>query len=226
MAKDFLAERGFKNVLVTGVGLDIERITEDAVVTDNTLSIQNQMDGYLNLLYIGNIEARRNTKFLIEVTSEVIKQQENVKLIIIGSGEDSYINECKSQVEECGLSKKIQFFERIPQNQVRYIYANAHIFLLPTSYEIYGMVMMESMYYGLPVITTPSGGSQTVIENGNNGFILDLDKRKWKELINHLLISSDRRKQIGVNATETVRNKFTWDSIADLMIEQYRSISL
>ena len=52
------------------------------------------------------------------------------------------------------------------------VYNLADFFLLPTKYEIFGMVLLEAMYYKTVVLTTDNGGSSTLIDNGRNGYIL------------------------------------------------------
>lgn len=79
------------------------------------------------------------------------------------------------------------------QEELSNIYKISDIFLLPTEYEIFGMVLLEAMYFGLPVITTYNGGSSTIIENGKNGFICSkLDKAEWKEIVCDLLNDTNK----------------------------------
>ena len=64
------------------------------------------------------------------------------------------------------------------------VYGLADIFLLPTEYEIFGMVLLEAMYYHSVVLTTLNGGSSTLIDNGKNGFVLTLNNANdWADCI-------------------------------------------
>lgn len=221
LAKDFLQDRGFSNILVTGVGLDIERLIISDNVSGGVKSLIESMKNHFSLLYIGNIEPRRNTLFLIRIMKILSDDNPDIQLIIVGEGNESYKKDCEQEIDRLGLKERIIIHNRVPQNEVSHLYKAANVFLLPSSYEIYGMVMMESMYYGLPVITTKSGGSMTVIEDGKNGFIIKLEEQKWAECILRLYHNSILCTQIGNEARKTILDKFTWDGIAEKMIEKY-----
>ncbi|NCT37354.1 glycosyltransferase [Bacillus sp. EB93] len=88
-----------------------------------------------------------------------------------------------------------------------------NLFLFPTSYDIFGMVLLESMYFRLPVISTFNGGSQSLI-NQNNGVVLNnLDENKWVETVYDLIINQDSKNELGKKAQEQIINSFTWDKI-------------
>lgn len=224
LAKEFLQNRGFSNIVVTGVGLDTERLTISEKPSREVKSLTDLMKYRFSLLYIGNIEPRRNTLFLIRMMRKLVDNSSNIQLIMVGDGSESYKKECKQEISRLGLSEIITMYNRVPQSEVSCLYRAADVFLLPSSYEIYGMVMMESMYYGLPVITTKGGGSMTVIEDGNNGFIVDLEEQKWVDCVLGLHNNSTLCAQIGDNARKTILHKFTWDSIAEKMIDKYETI--
>lgn len=226
LAKEFLQMRGFKNVLVTGVGLDTERLVNPSYITGEVRNILKEMDKGFTLLYIGNIEPRRNIKFMINLMKKVCDCKIDANLIIVGSGNEEYQNECLELIEKYSLQNRIKIFGKVPQEQISVIYEKADIFLLPTSYEIYGMVMMEAMYYGLPVITTRNGGSLTVIKNKVNGCIEELNEQKWFDSINELYTDFNKRYSIGENARKTILNMFTWDSIVRKIIPIYEKMVL
>ena len=100
-------------------------------------------------------------------------------------------------------------------------YRNSDVFLLPTRYEIFGMVLLEAMYFGLPVITTRNGGSCTLI-NSENGIVIDnFDVNTWAEKIEKLLSNSEECKKIGENAHKTIAEEYTWDALADRFLQAY-----
>lgn len=224
LAKAFLIDRGYTNVVVTGVGLDISSLNVSNSLSDTTRNIVNFMKNNYSLLYIGNIEPRRNTKFLINVMRDLIDIQSNISLVIVGKGNELYKKECEDLIREYGLEDNIRMFDRIPQDQIGYLYKEADTFLLPTSYEIYGMVMMEAMYYGVPVITTSSGGSLTVIDSGENGFIVELEKDEWKKQIIDLYDNPNLCERIGTAGRRKIIQSFTWDKISETMISTYKVI--
>ena len=77
----------------------------------------------------------------------------------------------------------IRYAERMEQKYLSGLYQASDFFLLPTRYDIFGMVLLEAMYYGLAVLTTHNGGSTMMIRDGENGFCLQLDAVIWARLI-------------------------------------------
>ena len=97
--------------------------------------------------------------------------------------------------------------------------------MLPTEYEIFGMVLLEAMYYSTVVITTENGGAGVLIRNEENGFVLDLvSSDKWAEKIIALSRNVERMQKISDKAHETIAENFTWDHLADIFISEYKKV--
>lgn len=100
------------------------------------------------------LEERRNIRFLFEVLAEAAKTVPGLRLTLVGKGEAAYRDECFAYAKELGVWGRIDYTERVPQSQVHELYDRANLFVLPTRYEIFGMVLLEAMYFGLPVLTS------------------------------------------------------------------------
>lgn len=227
LAEEFLRKKGFENVTTIGVGLDNARFNEKVNKSPKILELESaKKDENLRyLLYIGKIERRRNTLFLINLLHEINKTKNNVKLILIGKGESEYIEEVKKEIEKYKLNDKIIYIEKMQQEELSNIYKISDIFLLPTEYEIFGMVLLEAMYFGLPVITTYNGGSSTIIENEKNGFICDgMNMENWKNVIKELLEKEKLYNYISKNEIETINNYYTWNNLSNKFFEVYHNI--
>lgn len=227
LAEEFLRKKGFENVTTIGVGLDNARFNEKVNKSPKILELESaKKDENLRyLLYIGKIERRRNTLFLINLLHAINKTKNNVKLILIGKGESEYIEEVKKEIEKYKLNDKIIYIEKMQQEELSNIYKISDIFLLPTEYEIFGMVLLEAMYFGLPVITTYNGGSSTIIENEKNGFICDgMNMENWKNVIKELLEKEKLYNYISKNEIETINNYYTWNNLSNKFFEVYHNI--
>lgn len=175
------------------------------------------------MLYIGKIEDRRNILFLLDLINSL--KNDNVKLVIIGDGGEKYKNECKMYIEKLGLEKYVLYKNALKQIDIIELYKNSDLFILPTKYEIFGMVLLEAMYFGLPCITSINGGSSTIIKNGVNGVIIDeFDKNAWTNSIKYLLTNDESRRKMSISASETITNSFLWDKLADDFIEIYKNV--
>ena len=145
-------------------------------------------------------------------------------LYMVGNGDKNYVDMCWEYAEKLGIRNKIVYQEKMEQKYLSLIYSMADFFLLPTEYEIFGMVLLEAMYYQNVVLTTKNGGSDTIIENEKNGFVfMNKDVERWANRI--IEISSDygQMKQIEYEAYTYIRDNFTWDSLTDRFIEQYEN---
>lgn len=227
LATEFLKKKGFKNITTVGVGLDDERFRNAKEPNEEvTKLIQDKKENnYKYLLYIGKLEDRRNIPFIIDILCEIIKKQCNVKLLIIGKGDKEYINKCFDYARKKKVNEKIIYYESMKQEELPNIYNLCDCFLLPTQYEIFGMVILEAMYFGLPVITTLNGGSSTLIQNKVNGYICDLNNiNEWRDEIINLFNNESEYKKISSNCKNTILEKYLWKNLIEKFINRYKDI--
>lgn len=221
MAADFLRTKGFQNILPVGVGLDLD--TLKAPYDPNVRRHTAHREGF-RLLYIGVLEERRNIRFLFEILADAAMVLPDVRLTLVGRGEPAYRDACFAYAEKLGVRDLIDYQERVPQDQVYQLYQQANLFVLPTQYEIFGMVLLEAMYFGLPVLTSHNGGSDLLVKNGENGFVVpEFKPEDYIKVIAGLACDPECQVRIGAAAHETVAQDFTWDSIAQKMLQVYRT---
>ncbi len=180
-------------------------------------------EGARELLYVGKIEERRNVYFLLEVFRKLRSRKEKVHLTIIGSGEAAYVQrfleELRPELEE----GTVTYVPKAAQRELAAFYHAAELFLFPTQYDIFGMVLLEAMYCGLPAVSSRNGGSATLIENGTSGVIVpEFDACAWAEEITKLLADRNALRAMGAAAAGTIEEHFTWDRIAEAFEEEYR----
>lgn len=226
LAKQFLTAKGIKNenVIVSGVGIDTQ-----ALILNSNLDIPafiqrlDKIKGSFKLLYIGRWEPRRNIFFILDILSELNKRGYDSYLISVGSGDKEYVESCMEYAEKLGISSKIIKTDKMEQKYLSKLYQGSDVFLLPTQYEIFGMVLLEAMYYGLPVITTENGGSDILIKNDKNGIVLNLNLDQWINKILDIINKPKIYKEMGNNASNTINSDFIWDKVSEIMIEVYKN---
>ncbi|MBV3402603.1 glycosyltransferase family 4 protein [Prevotella copri] len=222
LAKKYLNSKGLNNVHSVGVGLSTSFLHN---ITNEELPELTPIKELtcLKLLYIGVIEPRRNSLFLLDILKELKKKGVNFKLIMIGRYKnEAYKKVFNARVHELELSDSIYYIPRVEQKYLSQVYANTDIFLLPTIYDIYGMVLLESMYFGMPTITSVNGGSNMMIEDGTNGFIISkFEAKVWADKV--IELSEDKKycEKIGDAAHKTIIEKYTWDKLASKFIDIY-----
>lgn len=221
LAKDFLVSKGIKdkNICVAGVGINTNTFAqlEDSDIPKELFEIKN-IDADIKLLYIGKLEPRRSIPFLFDILKEIKEKGINPKLVIVGNGDEEYINSCFEHAKNINVYENIYWIKRVQQKYLQFAYKNTDVFLLPTNYEIFGMVLLEAMYFGTPAITTKNGGSQMLIENGKNGMIIDdFDAKKWADAV----MKIKNNKNITIASHEKISNSYTWDALVEKFINEY-----
>lgn len=227
LAKKFLIDKGIKNenITVAGVGIDTQVLTTNE---ECQLDIYNEMsknNNILKLLYIGKIEERRNPFLIIDILEKLISMGINTHLYIIGKGESNFVKKVQEYIEKKKMAENITWQEKSEQKYLSCIYKKSDVFLLPTKYEIFGMVLLEAMYYGCTVVTTSNGGSSILIENGKNGLIIDNeDSQKWAEEIIKVEKDKEIKKSISLKAHEKIENEYLWDKLTDKFLSRYNKV--
>lgn len=225
LAADYLRSKGIRNVTAIGVGLSPTLLESSAVEVMPELNAIEDING-LKLLYIGAIEPRRNALYLLDLLKKLKDEGFAVTLVLIGKYKNVvYQSQFESTIKEYDLKDSILYIPRVEQKYLGYVYRHCDIFLLPTIYDIYGMVLLEAMYYGIPTLTTVNGGSNMMIKDGENGFVFDnFNLKTWTDQIKKLSEDKKLANKIGKNAHDTIVNEFTWDALADKFIEEYKKI--
>ena len=176
-----------------------------------------------HILYVGKLEERRNSVFLLQVMKKLLEKRDDIFCTVIGNGEESYVNSLMPQMDLLKKGGRFQWIRKASQDELAPLYREAEIMLFPSNYEIFGMVLLEAMYCGVVVISTENGGASCLIRNGENGLIENsLDVHAWVSKAIALLEDKERRNLMQKAASDTIRNSFTWDRIADQFVKVYQ----
>lgn len=226
LAEQFLMSKGIlqENIRTLGVGIDTDALeTCEEEFPDYICDAENS-ESVIRLLYIGHLDPGRNILFILETLKAVRDKGHAVVLNLVGTGEKEYTEKCRNYIKANKLDRNIHYVKMLEQKYLSRLYQRSDFFLLPTRYDIFGMVLLEAMYYGLAVLTTVNGGSGMMIEHGRNGFCLMLDAGEWAKRI--IMLHSDKKmlRRIKQSARKTVAGQFTWDALVPLFLEQYERV--
>lgn len=205
---------GIKNKMVTPVGLDLTLLRRDYDKT--SASEIRKKYGYSEtdkvLLFIGRLIEEKQPVRMIEILSEIRKKNQPYKLLMVGTGELK--TAVDNRIKGLELSESVQMIERIPNSDIWELYRLADVFVNLNQQEIFGMAILEAMYYGCRVVAWEAPGPNMIIENGVSGWIVSNDEQVIEKIVNG--------EDVSVAAHERIVNKFTWESTAGQM---YRIIS-
>jgi len=157
----------------------------------------------LKIIYVGNISVRKGIKVLIKALQ--ILNDRKIELILVGN-----LIDCNITSENTSINfKHIAYCNH---NELAKLYQEADLFILPTYMDGWGMVLVEAMSCGTPVITTENAGSKEAITNGEDGFIVPAGDAE--SLADKILYFYDNRNEIerfGKKARKKAE-LYTWDS--------------
>lgn len=229
LAYQFMQKKGYTGLINVGVALDVSRF-ENVKVLPETSKLIKFMTKNECLLYVGSLIKRKNYPFLLEVYKKVLEKRPDVKLVIIGKSKASALEKLMGKKDQdyaekiektFSLKEKsgIYHLERLDNPQLKYIYPLAKAFLLPSILEIFGMVLLEAMYFGAPVISSRNGGSLTLMDDGECGQVIDkFDADLWCNAIIRYLDDPEYSKSVAMSAQKKIREEYTWDVITKKML--------
>ena len=150
------------------------------------------------------------------------KSDPDACLYIIGDGDAEYVDSVKAAIGEKGLESCVFWQKKAPQYQMKGVYQQADLFLLPTEYEIFGMVLLEAMFFRRVVLTTPNGGADMLLRSGENGLVLEKsDPARWAKTLLDIAADPEKKARMEQAAYKTVIHENTWDALADRFLAVY-----
>jgi len=125
----------------------------------------------LRVLTVGSLEPRKNVDTLIRAIASV----PSASLSVVGSldVDPAYVRRIQRQITRLGVSRRISLLGRVTDKDLDRLYREHHLFALPSRYEGFGIVYLEAMEQGLPVIATSRGGARDLVRHGVDGFLVD-----------------------------------------------------
>jgi glycosyltransferase involved in cell wall biosynthesis len=168
------------------------------------------------ILAVGRWDAREKYKGadeLIRALPQLTKSFPEVQLALVGRGDD--IPRLKSIASELNVSASVHFLEKITtDDQLAACYASAEIFALPSTGEGFGIVFLEAMAFGLPVVGANAGGVTDIIQHQTNGLLVPpKNPEALTQALMQLLKDANLRTILGQNAKKSIQDKYLFASL-------------
>ena len=174
----------------------------------NNKDFKEQYNLGLSALYVGRIAVEKNLDFLVEVFKEVNR----VNLVFVGDGPH------RKDLEKKGNALFLGFKEG---EELAQIYSSCDFFVFPSTTDSFGMVVLEAMASGLPILVSDKGGPKEVILDNMNGFVIKSnDKKEWKEKIISLARDAKLRKKMGAMSRDLAVRR-SWEKIFNDLYKTY-----
>ena len=163
-------------------------------------------NGRPTIIFVGKIVPNKGIKELVEASSEVVKKIPDLKLRIIGTGEQKLISDIESKAADSGAGNLLEFAGYIHKEDLPEELSKAHVFAMPSYYEGGpGFVFLEAMACGLPVIGCSGSGVEEIVVSGETGILVPPKNIKaLKEAIEKILGDSNLSEVMAANARNYV----------------------
>lgn len=174
-------------VLPTGISLN-KVAQEDSKVDEIINKIKADFPACKDkkiLLYVGRVAVEKNLDFLINVFDEIRKENDDVCLIFTGGG--PALEGLMEQAKESPNANLIHFTGYFDREDLPYVYKMADVFVFPSLTETQGLVTIEAMTQGLPVVAIGEMGTQDVMQGDNGGFMVKNDLQDFVNKVQFLL---------------------------------------
>jgi glycosyltransferase involved in cell wall biosynthesis len=185
---------------------------------------RGEPSGSPRILFVGRLVARKGVDRLLDALATIADR--DWKLEVVGFGPER--DPLERRAEELGLSDRVEFLGRVSSDALVAAYRRASCFVLPATLddradtEGLGVVLLEAMSYGVPVVATRRGGIVDIVENRRTGLLVEDEPAAIARGVASILDDPDAGRALGIAGRTSVRERFGWDSIVDRLDDVYR----
>lgn len=194
-------------------------------VIPNPLTIpeaSHQLNQRKRLISVGRVTEQKGYDWLVEIWAKVAHSHPEYEMAIYGHGPDQKMIERRA--EELGISDSFRFYP--PTSDIVSEYEQSEIYVMSSRFEGFGLVLVEAMSCGIPVISfdCPYGPSD-IIQDGENGYLVQLgDNDAFAERICYLIEHPEERERLSTNGLRSAA-RYSLDSIMPLWAQLFKNLT-
>ncbi|MCD8039714.1 MAG: glycosyltransferase family 4 protein [Lachnospiraceae bacterium] len=203
-----LRAEGASTLFCVPVGLDEELLKQDYHKYDAEVLKKKWDYGNTDrvILFVGRMTAEKQPLKMMEIFQKMLEHDGNYRLLMVGSGE--LLENVRSKTAAYGLEHAVRICERVQNDRMWELYRMSECYINLNTHEIFGMAILEAMYYECTVIALRAPGPELIIENGISGYLCD----SGDELIQRVLTAD--MAEPAKTAHRQVVQRFLWESRA------------
>jgi glycosyltransferase involved in cell wall biosynthesis len=223
--KEKLVKKGIARerleVIPNGVNVEDFNVSREEI---EKVRNKNELEG-ITVMFAGTITPRKGVLELIRA-GEILNLGKDVLFLIVGNLDldRKYSQKVMEYAKSKGVNVKFTGF--VPYVDLKSLYSACDIFVLPSFEEGQGVVLLEAMASGKPLIGSNIGGIPMQIKDGWNGFLIEpRNKKQLVEKIKYLIDNPKERIRMGKNSRKLAEDEFDWRKIAEKYLEVYEGIA-
>jgi len=210
------------DILPTGIPNNITSISEDKQKEFTTHFFEKdypELKGKKILLYVGRVVKEKNLDFLFPVLKQVQKKVPEAVLLIVGGGPE--LEPLQERTKAAGLDKDVFYTNYVPRENLVYYYKLADVFVFPSVTETQGLVTIEAMMTGLPVVAIGEMGTLDVMQGDNGGFMVNNNTEEFSDKVTRLLQDSALHEAKSKEA-QAWGNKWDISILTETLVDFYK----
>lgn len=178
----------------------------------------------VKFLFVGHVSKRKGVGYLIRAFNRLSRKYNNLELNLLGGGAPSTIEIMKKEVSVSG-NNIVNFIGGVLPEKINKFYMENDVFVLPSLSETFGMVNIEAMASGKPVISTRVGGIVDYLEDGKFGYLVNpADEDDLYNKMEIFIKNPNRILEMGRGARKYAIERFDWDSLTRRAILFYKEL--
>lgn len=222
--KVIVPTKDYKQLMIHKYNLVEQNIVVVPNATDHKIAttLKEYPKKNLQLMFAGRLSAQKNVPLLLQsLFTYKAKYREDFRLKIVGDGELRATLE--NDVDRLGLSKQVIFIGRLSGKALEDAYATSDMFLLSSSVESFGIVLIEAMTKGLPIVSTDIDAVRNVVLNDKNGLLVPENPESFADAIHKIASSKVLYKNISANNLKTASN-YEWGMVTRQVTNIYQEV--
>jgi hypothetical protein len=175
-------------------------------------------EGRVNVLFVGRLEKRKGIDTLLDCIPGLVERFPDLFFTIVGDdglpgdGGTTYREAFERSAPGARAAGCVLFTGRIDDDERQRLYAGCDIFVAPSRSESFGLILVEAMMFGKPVVAGDNAGMRAIVEDGGNGYVVSpTDASALSEAIADLAVSPERRAAFGARSRELYEQRFSMD---------------
>ncbi len=177
------------------------------------------------ILFVGRIEPLKGIEQLLKAMP-YLQNNQGLRLVIIGGDERSQyeMERLQKLSRELNIEDSVTSLGLIKQERLPYFYSAADVCVIPSYYESFGLVALESLACGTPVVATDVGDFESIIRQGETGYVVtDNTPRRLAKKIDLLLSRPSPDIESARSIRESV-SRYSWSNIAEAIVREFRLV--
>ncbi len=210
------------NIRIVPCGVNLDRFKPQ-----DKISARRQLKLPINdpmILYVGRFAPIKGLDRLLESIRRITRLTRSVLVLVGGDGERSIMaQQIKNDAMAMNIRDRLIFAGRVDQEILPLYYNAADVLVVPSYYESFGLVALEALACGTPVVTAAVGAMEQIVKDGVTGYVVsDSDPRHFSDCIEAVLEKQNRFSSSKIRASVS---EFTWARSASLLLDAYQSVS-